>query len=280
MSDAGTGGLVCAFALGCIIALATMPGRRRYLVPATIAGAIAIAGMITSQGRSVIIGGVVVVAAYTLMTGSSRFRGRFIPLLIAVGVAGVVYVGATEFLVSSSSRDTTISASQIVQTTDQSRGLAISQIPWNLVHYPLGSGLGSGGPALTEPGLPAIFQTTGVNAETEISLATLDTGIPGMLVIVGFTLVLLLIGLGRVPREPDPETRAVLAALIAPLAALFVLYWVNPLLATTPSGPYLFAVGGIISYWLIERPRELRATQPAAAPLGGGPFQERSLVAG
>jgi hypothetical protein len=228
----------------------------------------------------VIIGGVVVVAAYALMTGSSRFRGRFIPLVIAVAVAGLAYVGATQFLVSGTSRDTTISASRIVQTTSETRGLALRQIPWNLAHYPFGSGLGSGGPALTQSGPPIPVQTGGVNAETEISLATLDTGIPGMLAIVGFTLVLLFIGLGRAPREPDPETRALLSAVIAPLAALIVLFWVNPLLATTPSGPYLFAVGGIVSYWLIQRPRELRVAQPAAAPLGGVPLQERPLVGG
>jgi hypothetical protein len=279
MSDAGTGGLVCAYALACILVLATTPGRRRYLVPGLIAGVVAVAGMITAQGRSVIIGGVVVMAAYALMVGSSRFRGRFIPFLIAIGVAGVVYLGVTEFLVSRSSRDTTISASQIVQTTGQSRGLALTQIPYNLAHYPFGSGLGSGGPAVTEPGAPMTVQV-GVNAETEISLATLDSGVPGMLAIVGFTLVLIAVGLARVPREPDRETRALLSALVAPLPAVFVLYWVSPLLATTPTGPYLFAIGGIISYWLIERPRELRATQPAAAPLGGGPVQGQALVAG
>lgn len=277
MSDAGTGGLVCAYALGCIIALATLPGKRRYLLPAALAAAIAVAGMITAQGRSVIIGGVVVVAGYALMTGSARFRGRVIPLLMAVGVAGVAYVAATQVLVSTSSRDTSINASQIVQTATQSRGLAIRQIPWNIVHYPLGSGLGSGGPALTEPGPPAVFQTTGVNAETEISLATLDTGVPGMLTIVGFTLVLLFVGLSRVPREPDPESRVLLSALIAPLGALFVLFWVSPLLATTPSGPYLFAVGGVVSYWLIERPRQLR---PVRSPSGHRALRgEAALVA-
>jgi hypothetical protein len=200
--------------------------------------------------------------------------------VIAVCVAGAAYVGATEFLVSNSSRDTTISASQIVQSTNLSRGLALRQIPVNFAKWPLGSGLGSGGPAETEPGAPSPDASgVGGNAETEISLATLDTGIPGMLVIVGFTLVLLYVGLNGVPREPDRETRTLLSALIAPLAALFVLYWVSPLLATTPSGPYLFAVGGIISYWLIVRPRELRASQRAAAPLGGGLLREQALVA-
>jgi hypothetical protein len=99
-----------------------------------------------------------------------------------------------------------------------------------------------------------------------------------MLAIVGFTLALLIIGLDRVPREPDPQTRALLSALIAPLGALFVLYWVSPLLATTPSGPYLFAVGGLISYWLIERPRELRRNE-VAAKLGGDRLEDGALVA-
>ena len=258
MSDSGTGGLVCAFALACIVAVATMPGRRRStLIAAILAGSIALVGMVDSQGRSVIIAGVVIAVAYGAMTGNSRFRGRGMSVFIALGMAGLLYFGATKYLAGSGSRDSTLGASQILQTTSQSRGAALQTIPINIKNYPLGSGLGSGGPAAGQSGAPAAVNY--VNAESEISLATLEAGIPGMLVIVGFTGFLLYLGVRRCPLEDDAETRYLLAGLIAPLGALLVLYWVSPLTTTTPTGPYLFGIGGLISYWLVERPRAARS---------------------
>jgi O-antigen ligase len=122
-----------------------------------------------------------------------------------------------------------------------------------LARYPLGSGLGTGGPAAGQSGAPAA--TTDVNTETEFSFATLESGIPGMVALVGFTTIVIFLALRRCRYEPDLETRLLLAAIIAPIAGMLVLYWVSPITPTTPSGPYLWAAGGIASYWLIERQR-------------------------
>jgi hypothetical protein len=54
-------------------------------------------------------------------------------------------------------------------------------------------------------------------------------------------------------RVKDVELRLLLAALAAPLFALFVMGWVGITTATTPGSPYLWFVGGTLSYWLIGK---------------------------
>jgi hypothetical protein len=74
------------------------------------------------------------------------------------------------------------------------------------------------------------------------------------------------VGFTRVRQEPDREARVLLAALIAPLGAIFALFFISAATPTVPIGPYIFAVGGIISYWLIALParraREARSASP------------------
>jgi hypothetical protein len=249
MSDAGTGGLVCAFSLGCILALGSLPGKRRYIPLALLAGVAAVAGVVTSQGRAVIICSFLVVLVYAALTMTSRRGLATVAGVAALCVLALVAVGV--FVRGASTRYSGLTAGQIVQTTVKARGLALDSIPYNLINYPLGSGLGTGGPAAGQSGAPAASLTA--NSETEISFATLEAGIPGMLVIVGFTGALLIIGMRRCRLEPDQEARTLLAALVAPLAGVLALYLNTALTPTTPTGPYLWAVGGVIAYWLITR---------------------------
>ncbi|MCL2419392.1 MAG: hypothetical protein FWD04_08870, partial [Conexibacteraceae bacterium] len=62
-----------------------------------------------------------------------------------------------------------------------------------------------------------------------------------------------------------------LAALIAPLAAMFAQFFVSAITPSVPLGPYLFAAGGVISYWLVELPaaRRREAAGYAAAATAG-----------
>jgi len=92
-----------------------------------------------------------------------------------------------------------------------------------------------------------------------------ETGIPGAVILIGFTVLLLLIGFRRIRLESDPEVRILLAAVVAPLAGLLALYTATALTPTTPCGPYLWAAGGIISYWLVSRP-VLRGQASARRP--------------
>jgi hypothetical protein len=176
-----------------------------------------------------------------------------------------------------------LSPSSIVQTTNKARGASIAAIPHNLVTYPFGAGLGTAGPGTSTPGGSALVGT--VNTETEFSYLTVETGIPGMLVYVGFTLTILVLGLRRCRYEPDREARVLLAALIAPIAGIFALYFISAPSDSVPTGPYLWAVGGIVSYWLVTLPARRReelsaddADTPDAAS-GGAPLEVGALAA-
>ena len=131
--------------------------------------------------------------------------------------------------------------------------------------YPLGAGIGKVGPASNSAGGTG---GKGLNAESEPNYAVLELGIPGLLVLIGFQIRLMVLSIG-IRRLKDVELRLLLAALAAPIFAVFAMGWVGITTATTPGSPYLWFVAGILSYWLItlrqQRPRRcsrrrLRAT--------------------
>ena len=105
-------------------------------------------------------------------------------------------------------------------------------IPHNLVTYPFGAGLGTGGPAISAPGASQVTLAHPPDIETKFSFLTVETGIAGMIALVGFTLSVLVIGFRRFRLEPDREARALLAALIAPVAGIFVVFFTS---APSPS---------------------------------------------
>jgi hypothetical protein len=273
LSDTGGGGMVCALALGAVVGLAWLPGKRRYLLLAAIAGPVAVAGIITSQTRSVVVCGFVVLLGYGLLRANSR-RGVLIALGVAVLAAvsyGVIVsgVGSSADSANPASSDVLrspgLNAGNLLHQTGQSRGRSLSRIPGTLAKYPFGAGLGVSGPATGTGGAPP--QAGNVDAENEISFATLETGIPGMLVLIGFTVALFALAARRCRDEPDPEARGLLAAVLAPLAGILCLYVVSAATPTTPAGPYLWAAGGIVAYWLVARPA---ARRPAASPITTG----------
>jgi hypothetical protein len=261
-SDSGDGGLMAAFALGSILALASIPRRKRYVGLAAIGAVAAVAGIITAQGRAVLVCGVVVLVAYAVLAATSR-RG-FVTVL-AVTLLGLVTLFTVRAVLGGSSstlRYSSLRISNIFQTAVNGRGATIAVIPQYAHRYPLGAGLGVAGPAAGVSGAPA---QTNLDAESEFTFAILETGIPGAAALIGFTLAILLLALKRCGSEPDPEARVLLAAIIAPVAGMLVLYAVSALTPTTPGGPYLWAVGGIAAYWLVARPAQLRTGSVAAS---------------
>lgn len=263
-SEAGSGGIVAALAVGGLLAFASLFRRLRYVLLAVALAIIVTAAVVTSQGRGAIVCGFVVAIGFGLL--ASRSRGR---VTATLGVALVVALAATvaQAIIStagsSAFRYQGLNTSGILQTTQQARGRSLARIPQTLVDHPLGVGLGVGGPAAGVGGAPALAGS--VDAENEISFATLETGIPGMVTLIGFTAMLFVLGLRRCRNEPDPEARILLAAIIAATAGLLSLYVVSAASPTTPGGPYLWAAGGIVSYWLVTRPAQLRLTAESAS---------------
>lgn len=262
-SDAGDGGLMDAFALGSVLALFSIPATRRYAVFVALAAALAVAGVFTAQGRAVVVCAIVVLLAYALLGATSR---RAVTTLGAVlAVAAVGFLAASVITGSSQSptlRSATLSPTNLFSSVSSNRGGSLASIPRYFVHYPLGAGLGVAGPAVGTAGAPPLAGV--LDAENEVSFAMIETGIPGMIALVGFTLAVFVLGVRRCRHEPDPEARLLLAAIIAPIAGMLALYAVSAVTPTTPGGPYLWAVGGVASYWLIGRPATLRREAGAA----------------
>jgi hypothetical protein len=223
----------------------------------------AVTAIVTSQGRAVIVCSIVVALAYGLLTATSRGR---VTSLLGLAVAALVSVFVIQAIVgkagSPALRYQGLTTSTLLQTTDKARGKSLADIPRTMARYPLGAGLATAGPASGAPG--ATVLTGSVDAENQFSFMTLETGIAGMGLIVAFTVVLFGLGLRRCRHEPDREARVLLAAVIAPIAGMTVLYVPSALTATTPGGPYLWAAGGIVAYWLVARPAALRR---AGAPV-------------
>jgi hypothetical protein len=253
-SDSGSGGVVGAFALGGIFALASLAGRLRYLL-FTVAMAIgALTAVVTSQARGVVVCSIVVVLAYTLLTLTSRGRARG---LLGLAITGLVALLVIQSIVGSVGSSTLryggLSATRIVHTTTTARPGTTTAIATAMTSYPLGAGLATAGPASATPGGTQI--TDVANAESEFSFLTIETGIAGMVLLVGLTVMVFVLGVRRLRQEPDREARLLLAAIIAPVAGILALYYPSATTASVPVAPYLWSVAGIVAYWLVARPR-------------------------
>ena len=267
-SDAGDGGLFGMVALCGILALAAFSQRKRYQLFAVAMALAAVLAIITSQGKAVIVASVVTVLVFVVLAVSARNRLRsFTGLALAVVVAVFVVASVVGQVGSGGFRYSGLAPSSIISTTNHERGFAFAAIPHNIVTFPFGVGLGTAGPAAGSSGASHLALTQNLDAENEFAFLTLETGVPGMLVFIVFVVTLLFIGLSRVRHEPDRQARVLLAALIAPFAAVFVLFFVSAASPSVPTGPYIFAVGGIISYWLITLPAR-RAREARSAGLG------------
>jgi O-antigen ligase len=280
MSDAGTGGLAGAFAVGGVLALLSMVRRRWYPFYAVVMAVGATTAVVTSQGRSAVIASVVVALGYGVLTATTRNR---LAGLLGVAVAGMVAYFVIQAIVGAAGSSATfryrgLNTAQIFQTSQQARGKSIAKIPSIVTGYPLGAGLGTAGPASGSPGASALTVNGALDAENEISFMTLETGIAGAALIVAFTVYLFGLGLRRCRNETDREVRALLAAIIAPLGAMAVLYLGAALTPTTPGGPYLWAVAGIVSYWLFTRPAQMRAAEADRVRLPAPAIRPRAAV--
>jgi hypothetical protein len=264
-SESGGGGFISALALGGILALGSLRRRRRYLLFAVAMAIGAGTGILTSQARSAVVCAIVGVVAYALLTATSRHRVR---ALLPVAIAGAVALLIVPSILGTTGqsgrfRYAGLSPAKLVQTTNKARAGNAGKIVDMMRSYPLGAGLATAGPAaLTVSGGTDL--TYEVDAESQFAFSTVETGIAGMALLVGFTVMLLVLGAQRVRHEPDREARVLLAALIAPIAGILAMYYPAPLSATVPGGPYLWAIGGVVSYWLVARPADRRCA--AAKP--------------
>jgi hypothetical protein len=251
--DAGAGGLIAVLALPGAIALITLAWRRPKYAAAAIALSLGVVTAIaTSQGRGVVVAAFVMVFAYALLSITSK---RLVPTLAGIAVGGLVVVlvlsavghdsGSVTF-----ARYQSITPGNLLTTTQENRGGALSIVSTYASEFPFGHGLATTGPAQSAGG----GAKNTFSGESEFAFLVLDVGIAGLLLLVGFTVRLLVLGLTRLRRIADPELRTLLAGIIAPLFGILALYVGGPATTSSPLAPYLWFVAGIMAYWLISRP--------------------------
>ena len=250
--------------LGIPAAIALLgPLRRRRLRGTLLVGLLAVGtvlAVVTSQGRGAILATFAALFAYV---GLSVVSKRLIPTLggLVVGCA-IAFLVIT--LVSGSassgelSRYSTITPGNVLSTASSSRGFSIAEAPKYAVEYPFGAGLGSVGPA---SGVGR--QVQNFDGETQFTYLILEVGIVGLVVLCAFHIRLLLLSMRRIRKFVDPEIRAMLAALAAPLFGILALYFGGPTTTSSPLAPYLWFVAGTLAYWFFAGLREERERRRA-----------------
>ena len=256
-SESGGGGLMALLALPAALALLGLARTRGVaLLALPLLAGISLA-VFTSQGRAVFIGAVVALIAYVSLTVLSR---RLVPTLAAI-LAVTLIAGATTSALTSNSRNDgafsriqTVAPATLLETTTRERGSSLGLITDYIEKYPLGTGLGTVGPAATYSNngrTPANF-----NGETEFNFLLLELGVVGMLIFLAFVLRLIVFAVVRIRRLDDPELRVMMAALAAPLCAMAIVFTSGAPTTGSPGGAYLWGVGGVLAYWLgSARPR-------------------------
>ncbi|HKZ14498.1 MAG TPA: hypothetical protein VJL81_11710 [Solirubrobacterales bacterium] len=253
-SDVGFGGAVGVLAVPALLAFLSLPmSPLARLGLAGMAVGVVLA-VLTSEARIHVVTAVLAVLAFGALTLTSRAGGK---TLLGIAVGLTIAVAAIAFVVtqtgeSSFSRYESIaSPQQAVVTAYEYRGAVIAEVPNYVADIPFGAGLGSRGPGGSFGG----GSSNTLNAESEPTYLLIELGIPGLAVMLGFNLVLFYLSLTKIRLVDDRETRIMLAAVAAPLFAVFAGWFAGVATATTPGAPYLWFVGGIFAFWLVERRR-------------------------
>jgi hypothetical protein len=264
-SDMGFGGIVGLLAVPAALALLAVGGFATRVAAALLSIGVILA-VVTSQARVALIGAVVAALAYAALSVTSRGAFRAV---LALSLAVLVSYASISVLTSSSDegafdRYSDIAPSKAANTALDYRRDTLSQIPNYVRDIPLGAGIGSKGPGGATGGRGT--GGVGLNAESEPTYLLIELGVPGLLVMLGFTLTLVGVSMRRVRRLADPKLRLLVAALAAPLLALLATWVVGISTATTPSSPYIWFAAGALSYWLFGRQPEVPAPAVAQPP--------------
>jgi hypothetical protein len=250
--DAGVGATWGMLALGGALALLALGTRYRAGRITLLLCAGPPLAVIGGEERSLLVASVALLVAFVAFATTAR---RLIPTMTAVILGLVAVVAVVAFIGSVSGagvfqRYLTIAPSKLVSALGENRGTSIAAIPKLATHAPLGNGLGSSGPAAGFAG----GGNSGSNSETEPGFLLSELGIPGLVVVYGFMVNLLFLGVTRI-RRLESETRILVAALLAGLVGLLILGISSTTTATPPGSAFLWLVGGTLSYWLVTAVR-------------------------
>jgi hypothetical protein len=266
-SDAGFSGGVGVIAVPATLALLAIGGlRRRWPVAILCLGAML--AVATGLGRLQVVGAflaVLVFAALAFTAGRSVAK----PLLALLAIfalalpAGAIVaslVGRGTF-----ARYSSLTPSKLIGSKDN-KASSLKQIPGELGAAPLGLGLASVGAASGfGHKTVGVLNGHGVSAETQYNFIADELGIPGLLLWVGLTVKLIVLGFRRLPGIPDVEMRLYLSAVFATFIAFTFVGLSGPTMSSAALGPYFWFAVGIAAYWFAGAGRFWRPPASAGA---------------
>jgi hypothetical protein len=268
--DIGFGGAVGFLAVPAALALLALPGPAlRWRLFAALLSIGVVMAVLTSEGRVHVLASVVAILAFAGLTLISRGGMRTLVGVVVGVVIAYVAIGTIFSHTSEGSFDrynTITSPGEAVSTAYNYRKATLEAVPKYIAEIPLGAGIGSKGPAEGFGG--GDIGGKSLNGESEPTFLLIEAGVPGLVVMVGFNLVLLCLSITRIRTIPDRETRILLTGIAAPLFALVASWFAGVSTATTPGAPYMWFAAGTLSYWLLGEGRRRSAAGPkgAAAP--------------
>jgi hypothetical protein len=268
-SDVGFGGALALLAAPAAFAFIMLTRRRAtQFAGAALAIGVVVAA-VSSQTRLSVIGTVVSLGAVIGLSAASRRLAQGVVAALVVGVVAYAAIGSIGGHSGPGvfSRYSSISSNKVVDTSVGYKRGTFAFLPSFVAHHPFGVGLGSVGPASSVAGAPV--DAGRISGESEFNALFAEVGIPGFAILLAFSLAVVVGSVTRIRSQSDPELRVLLAAVLAPLIALLVLWFGGPVSLAPPLAPYLWFASGILAYWCLGPGRAIRGRRTQAfAPAG------------
>ena len=248
--ESGAGGGTGLVAIAGVFALLATTRRKRWILVLLAFGAMA--AIATGLGRIELVGGVLAVVGYLLLaSGGGRALRTPLRLLIVTLAVGLPF----GFLfVSALGEGTFARYSSLLNGGSSSASYKegeVLQVPSLVKASPFGFGLGTAGAAAAFGGRSTeLYEGHNVNSETTYNFIDKEVGLPGLIVWPATLLTMLWLAFTRIRRLVDPELHLYLAAIFAPIFAMFFMSFEGPVSQSQVLAPFFWFALGVAAYWL------------------------------
>jgi hypothetical protein len=274
-SEAGSSGTIGHIVLPMCLALLVIVRRKKWLVAGLCVGtAIAV---LVSLSRLTLVGsvlGVICFLGYAALAG--RKFGRTMAWML-VFLALLIPAGA---LVVSALRKGTFKRYENLGTgssTTLHKENSWDKIPKYAAASPFGFGLGNSGAVSGLGGHSNnLLEGHGLTSETEYNVLIKELGVPGLILWPVMIIYISLLAAKGMPRIRDGDIAICLAGTLGAYGPLLIEGGSGFLSASPITGPYIFAVVGICSYWFMGPGRN--QVEPEELPADPRPIDQRALA--
>ena len=230
----------------------------------------AMAAIATGLGRVQFVGGLLAIIGYLLLTASGGHQFRRPLRLLLVSLAILIPFSAVFVSVLGGGTFSRYSSLLNGSSSAGYKENEIGAIPKLVSASPFGFGLGTAGPAASFGGRNTeLFEGHNVNAETTYNFIFKEAGLPGLIVWSATIVTMLLLAFKRIRQIVDPELQIYLAAVFAPVFAMFFMSFEGPVSQSQVLAPFFWFALGVAAYWLAGpgwQAARRRTRAPARAP--------------